>query len=134
MFRGSTLSADVVILDEQGRILLVHRKDDQTWSLPGGTVEKAETPDQAARREVLEETGLVISLDALADVYVRLDGTVHLTYVARKLSGNLRESPESPLVQYCDIDAVKNWHREHGDRARRALDFMSDSPREFMAA
>lgn len=126
MFRGSTLGVDVIVQDEQGKVLLIRREDDNTWSLPGGLMERGETPDQAARREVLEETGVVVALDAMADVYVRLDGTVHLTYVAHKISGNLRESAESPLVQYWQIDQVTNWHREHDERVLRALESMRE--------
>ncbi|WP_019010263.1 NUDIX domain-containing protein [Deinococcus aquatilis] len=49
----------VILLDERGRILLQQRGDDGLWGTPGGAVEPGEDFLEAARRELLEETGLV---------------------------------------------------------------------------
>lgn len=55
-------AAAVIIRD--GRILMVHERSHRSgrewWTLPGGGIEPGETPEQAVRREVLEETGLVV--------------------------------------------------------------------------
>ncbi|MGH2516691.1 MAG: NUDIX domain-containing protein [Ktedonobacterales bacterium] len=58
--------AAVLPLDKQGRLLLQRRgagapRSPGEWSLPGGHIEPEETPEQAARREVLEETGLTLA-------------------------------------------------------------------------
>lgn len=49
-----------LIFNEQGHILLGHRRDTDWWNLPGGCMEIGETVDEALRREVQEETGLEI--------------------------------------------------------------------------
>lgn len=50
----------VIIRDDHKRIMLTRRVDTGEWSLPGGHMEPGETIEDTARREVLEETGLVI--------------------------------------------------------------------------
>ncbi len=57
--------AVVCLVDPQGRLLMQHRDrhakvSPNQWALPGGKIEPDETPEAAARREVLEETGIVV--------------------------------------------------------------------------
>jgi 8-oxo-dGTP diphosphatase len=57
------LTADVVLLsrDAVPRVLLIRRAKDPfagAWAFPGGFVDAGETPVEAARRELIEETGL----------------------------------------------------------------------------
>ncbi len=52
-----------------GRVVLLRRRDDadvypSIWELPSGRVEPGETIEKALRREVLEETGLFVKIDA----------------------------------------------------------------------
>ncbi|UGC97717.1 nudix hydrolase [Pantoea phage PdC23] len=49
--------ASGILFRQNRKIFLIKRSDDGTWCIPGGHVEPGETPDQAARREVAEETG-----------------------------------------------------------------------------
>ncbi|MGH3794592.1 MAG: NUDIX domain-containing protein [Pseudonocardiaceae bacterium] len=52
------VSADVILRDRAGRILLVDPKYKPDWDLPGGMAEANEPPHQAAQRELTEEIGL----------------------------------------------------------------------------
>ena len=62
------LSSAACIRDEQGRILLLRRSDGM-WSMPGGMLEPGESLEQAVVREVREETGLEVEPTALIGVY-----------------------------------------------------------------
>ena len=68
------LCAGAVVRDARGRILLVQRGTEPgrgLWSVPGGRVEAGESTAQAAVREVAEETGLRIVVEALAGTVER---------------------------------------------------------------
>ncbi|WP_395650257.1 NUDIX domain-containing protein [Brevundimonas sp.] len=57
--RGMTLGVRVVATDAEGRVMLVRHTYVAGWWLPGGGVDRGETTQGAAVRELREETGLV---------------------------------------------------------------------------
>ncbi len=66
------LAVDVVVELPSGEIVLIKRKYEPFkgyWALPGGMLEIGETVEQAAIREVREETGLDVSITRLVGVY-----------------------------------------------------------------
>lgn len=66
--------AGAVVRDDRGRLLLVRRGQEPglgQWSIPGGRVEPGESAAEAVAREVEEETGLRVVVDALAGVVER---------------------------------------------------------------
>lgn len=54
------VTGGAIIRDHHGRILLQRRSDYGNWGLPGGGMEAGESVEETMRREVLEETGLVV--------------------------------------------------------------------------
>ena len=50
----------VVIQNEKGELLVIFEKKWNCWVFPGGKIEPNETPLQTAKREVFEETNLII--------------------------------------------------------------------------
>lgn len=53
------VGASVIVEDNEGRILLQLRSDNHCWGYPGGSVELDEVVEEAAKRELREETGLI---------------------------------------------------------------------------
>lgn len=81
-----SVAVDVAIFTPGG-IVLVKRKNEpfkDYWALPGGFVEYGEKVEDAARREVLEETGLEVELKGLVGVYSdpRRDPRGHVISIA----------------------------------------------------
>jgi 8-oxo-dGTP diphosphatase len=76
--------AMAVIVDE-GSLLLIRRSVAEgalVWALPGGAVEPGETAEQAAVRETLEETGLIVKAARMLGERIRPDTGRLIVYVA----------------------------------------------------
>lgn len=58
----------IAVLNERGEILLQKRWDG-SWGLPGGLMEPGESTEETGRREVFEETGLMIGEMKLLDIF-----------------------------------------------------------------
>ncbi|MEV8509808.1 NUDIX hydrolase [Actinoplanes sp. NPDC051475] len=59
------VSADILIRDREGRILLVDPRYKPDWDVPGGMAEANEAPHEAVRRELREELGLDVTVAGL---------------------------------------------------------------------
>jgi 8-oxo-dGTP diphosphatase len=71
-----------------------------TWAQPGGFLEVDETVTEAARRETLEETGLIVEPGEIVGLYSRLEAAVVvIAFEARIIGGEFRTSAESLDVQ-----------------------------------
>ncbi|MFZ5353105.1 MAG: NUDIX hydrolase [Bacillota bacterium] len=64
------VGAVVIILDRHGNILMQQRTHPYgVWGLPGGLMELGESTEETAKREVMEETGLIVDKLELIDVF-----------------------------------------------------------------
>jgi mutator protein MutT len=123
------------IIEEGGSVLLVKRGREPLrgqWSLPGGVVEAGETLAEAARREVLEETGLEIEPLRVVEVFERImrdaEGRpeyhyVLIDYLCRAVSGEVRPGDDVSLARWVPRSELRGYDITEGtlDVIERAL-------------
>lgn len=90
------------IVQDGDAILLTKRKDVPVWVLPGGGVDCAETPEEAAIREVFEETGVNVKINTCCGHYTPINRLAHETFVfhSTPISGTPHLSEETSEVAY----------------------------------
>jgi 8-oxo-dGTP pyrophosphatase MutT (NUDIX family) len=105
------VAATAFVQDDQGRVLLQRRTDNNLWALPGGTQDIGETLAQTVVREVLEETGITVEVLDIVGIYSNpnhvieySDGEVrqqfNVCFRARPIAGELAISDESSDVRW----------------------------------
>ncbi|RSD11532.1 NUDIX hydrolase [Amycolatopsis eburnea] len=128
------VAVSAFIQDDDGRILMIRRTDNDLYSIPGGQLELGETLAQAAVREVQEETGVTCTVLAVIGLYSNPnhviaydDGEVRqefsICFRASPTGGSLRGSEESREVQWVSPDKIDdlNIHDSIRLRIRHAL-------------
>lgn len=63
-----TLSCGIIVLNEEGDILLAHATGSNHWDIPKGQTDEGESPRDTALRETYEETGIDLSGQPLVDL------------------------------------------------------------------
>ncbi|MEV0294209.1 NUDIX domain-containing protein [Nocardia sp. NPDC050710] len=128
------VAVSAVVRDSQGRILMIHRTDNDRYSIPGGGLEAGETITQALMREVKEETGIDVRVTELIGIFSNPehviaydDGEVRqefsICFHADPIGGDLRTSSESKEVRWVapkDISSL-NVHPSITLRIERGL-------------
>jgi ADP-ribose pyrophosphatase YjhB (NUDIX family) len=110
-----------VIVVEDGRVVLVQRGQEPLaghWTLPGGALELGETLETGVAREMLEETGLVVDVGPVVDVFDRIltdeAGRVRYHYVlvdflCRPRAGSLAAGSDVVDVRLVDPADLASW-------------------------
>lgn len=96
------LSMAVVVAD--GKLLMIRRSEregDLLWALPGGAIEAGESPEEAAVRETLEETGLKVEAFRLIGQRVHPKTGRDMSYAACTVVGG-----EAHVADTDELDAV----------------------------
>lgn len=83
----------VIIQNERGELLVIFEKKWNCWVFPGGKIEPGETPEEAAKREVFEETNLIIeNLEIVAEHDFDINSKHCIGYLIKvnKYSGEIK--------------------------------------------
>jgi 8-oxo-dGTP diphosphatase len=107
MHTVSKLGAFAAIFNDQGRVLLCHRRDQDLWNLPGGGVEPGELPEAAVLREIQEEIGCTAQIKSLTGIYHKPEqNELVFQYIAEITEGMPGLSDECDAIEYFDITAL----------------------------
>lgn len=104
-----------VIIEKNDKLLLVTRKGKpyaDKLALPGGRVEINETVEEAARREVMEETGLSVDIVDMLGIYSnpKRDPRGHIisiVFIARTKTISVKAGSDASAAQWFDTDSIK---------------------------
>lgn len=133
---ATTLLVNRAVIGDGDQILLLRRSEDDAhnaglWEFPGGKVDAGETIGEGLRREVLEETGLVIGdVSPIAHVESELITSgkykgrlyVALFYAVQRLDGQLKLSSEHIDAHWEDPQrALSRELTPESERAIRSL-------------
>lgn len=111
-------AASVIIVNEEGKILMCQRTDNHLWGYSGGSVEIDEKVEDCAKRELFEETGLIADeleffmINSGPEVhYVYPNGdevsNVEIIYVCHKYHGVLkRQEEEVASIKYMNPSEI----------------------------
>ncbi len=112
------VGASVIVEDGQGRILLQLRHDNHCWGYAGGSVELDEVVEEAAKRELYEETGLVANKLELFGVFSGKDthyvypngdevSNIDIVYICKDYSGDLKcQEDEVDELKFFEIKDI----------------------------
>jgi 8-oxo-dGTP pyrophosphatase MutT (NUDIX family) len=128
-------SVVAIVQDADGRVLMVHKTDNDLWALPGGGHDPGESIAQTVVREVEEETGYKVEVEAITGTYTNPnhvmaydDGEVRqqfsIAFRARLVGGERRTSSESKEVEWLTPAEIEklNVHPSMRLRLQHALD------------
>ncbi|EKE11317.1 MAG: NUDIX hydrolase [uncultured bacterium] len=123
-----TIGVFGIIRDEKNRILFVLRNDYDLWNLPGGGLEKGESPWEGVIREIKEETGLNAEVIRLIGVYSKPDkDEVVFSFECKVIDGELTLNEEAKDIRYFPFNEIpNNTSKKQVERVRDMLEGADD--------
>jgi 8-oxo-dGTP diphosphatase len=107
------LSMAVVV--SEGKLLMIRRREregDLLWALPGGAIEAGESPEEAAVRETVEETGLVVAAMKLLGERVHPKTHRTMSYTACEVlqgEAKVADADELDAVAWVTLEEIPQY-------------------------
>jgi ADP-ribose pyrophosphatase YjhB (NUDIX family) len=123
-------SANVVVTNDAGEILLIRRSDNDNWAVPGGAVDLGESLPHAGIRETKEESGIECEITGISGIYTDPEHVILYTsngevrqefsivLIARATGGEPTPSSESSEVRWVALDDLPNYQMDQSMRLR----------------
>jgi ADP-ribose pyrophosphatase YjhB (NUDIX family) len=133
-------SANVVVTNEDGDILLIRRSDNDNWALPGGAMDLGESLPTTAMRETAEETGIDVEITGLVGIFTdprhvilyTSNGEVRqefsVVFAARPTGGSPTTSAETTEVRWIPVREIDALPMDRSMRLR--LDHFLTAPQD----
>jgi len=123
----SPILSACVIVEQEGKILLIDRSDGLGYTIPGGIVRYKETVEQCVLREAVEETGYSVAISSIVGVYSSLKRdprfrAASIAYKGSIVSGSIRASGEG---KPCWRDPQEVFGRMAFDCEQMLKDYLS---------
>jgi ADP-ribose pyrophosphatase YjhB (NUDIX family) len=107
------VSVAAAIVDGEGRVLAIRRRDNSHWEPPGGVLALDETIPEGLAREVREETGVEVELEGLTGVYKNLvRGIVALVFRCRALNDPVSSTGEAREIRWLEPAEISEYMDE----------------------
>ncbi|MBO0609350.1 NUDIX hydrolase [Myceligenerans salitolerans] len=135
-------SVVAIVRDDDGRVLMIHKTDNDRWALPGGGHEPGESIADTVVREVKEETGYDVEVETITGTYTNPnhvmaydDGEVRqqfsIAFRAHLIGGERRTSSESDEVEWLTSDQIDSLNL-HPSMRLRLTHALSGAERPFI--
>ncbi len=122
-----SVSVAGIVIDDHNRVLVIRRRDNGHWEMPGGVLELDEQIEHGVQREVAEETGTTITVERLTGIYKNLArGIVALVFRCTPGTDTAHATAEAAEVRWMTRDEVTDAMTPA--YAIRVLDAFDDQP------
>ncbi|MEU8661919.1 NUDIX domain-containing protein [Actinoplanes philippinensis] len=123
-------SANALVVNDVGEILLIRRSDNGNWALPGGAMDLGESLPQTAVRETAEETGIDVVITGLVGIFTdprhvilyTSNGEVRqefsIVFTAKPVGGAPATSAETTEVRWASEDECRSLPMDTSMRMR----------------
>ncbi|MDM5248069.1 MULTISPECIES: NUDIX domain-containing protein [unclassified Lysinibacillus] len=112
-----TIGCGAIIEDDMGRILLQKRTDKDVWGIPGGILEIGETLEETVKREVFEETNIILNNVTLFGLYSGENGyaeysngdkvySVQIIFYSNDYKGTIQINDESSELYFVSRNEI----------------------------